>query len=80
MRPTIFLLGLAMLLLATVGLTSCVGNQSSTGEPRIHFEEDFADVGTVPPGISLDYVFRFTNEGDAPLLITGVRIQVVEGC
>ena len=80
MKRMILILSLSVLLLAAVGLLACGGNGSLTGQPRIYFDEDFVDVGIVPPGVSLDYTFHFTNEGDAPLIITDVTIQVVEGC
>jgi len=79
MKRTILILSLGVLL-AAVGLTSCGGNETSIGQPSIHFTEDYVDVGIVPPGISLDYSFRFTNEGDAPLIITDATIRVLEGC
>jgi len=69
-----------LLLLTVVGLLACGGDGSSTGQPRIHFDQDFIDVGIVPPGVSLDYAFHFTNEGDAPLIIRDATIQVLEGC
>jgi len=80
MKRMILILSLSVVLLAAVGLLACGGNGSSTGQPRIYFDEDFVDVGIVPPGVSLDYTFHFTNEGDAPLIITDTTIQVVEGC
>jgi len=79
MKCTILILSLGVLL-AVVGLTSCGGNETSIGQPSIHFAEDYVDVGIVPPGVSLDYSFHFTNEGDAPLMITDAKILVLEGC
>ena len=79
-KRIILILSLSVLLLATVGLLACGGNGSSTGQPRIYIEEDFVDVGVVQPGDSLDYTFHFTNEGDAPLIITDATIEVIEGC
>ncbi|MCK4964797.1 MAG: DUF1573 domain-containing protein [Dehalococcoidia bacterium] len=67
-------------LLAAVGLTACGGNGSPTGQPSIHFDEEYVDEGNVSPGMPLDYSFHFTNEGDAPLIIDDVKIQVIEGC
>ncbi len=80
MKRMILILGLSVLLLAAVGLLACVGNGSLPGQPRIYIEEDFVDVGVVQPGDSLDYTFHFTNEGDAPLIITDATIEVIEGC
>ena len=69
-----------LLLLTVVGLLACGGDGSSTSQPRIHFDQDFIDVGIVPPGVSLDYAFHFTNDGEAPLIIRDATIQVLEGC
>ena len=80
MKRMTLILGLSVLLLAAVGLLACGGNGSSTVQPRIYFDEDFVDVGIVPPGVSLDYAFHFTNEGNAPLIITDATIRVLEGC
>ena len=80
MKRMILILSLSVLLLAAVGLLACRGNGSLTGQPRIHFDEDFVDAGIVPPGVSLNYTFNFTNEGDAPLIINDVGIKVLEGC
>jgi len=80
MRRMAVMISLSVLLLAAVGLTACGGNGSATGQPRIHFGNVSVDVGTVPPGDRLDYIFHFTNEGDAPLIIDDVKIVAVEGC
>ena len=80
MRRMAIMISLSVLLLAAVGLTACGGNGSPTGQPRIQFGNESVDVGTVPPGDILDYIFYFTNEGDAPLKIDDVKIQVIEGC
>lgn len=55
-------------------------NGPSTGQPRIHFDEDFVDVGRVPSGDSVDYTFHFKNMGDAPLIIEDVSALALEGC
>lgn len=80
MRRVTIMISLSVLL-AAVGLTACGGNGSPTGQPRIQFDEYYyVDVGNVSPGVPLDYSFHFTNEGDAPLKIDDVKIQVIEGC
>ena len=57
------------------------GSEPSTGQPVIHFDQETVDVGTVPPGVALDYSFHFTNEGDAPLIVDAeTDIDVLEGC
>lgn len=80
MRRMAVMISLSVLLLAAVGLTACGGNGSATGQPSIHFDEEYVDAGNVSPGVPLDYSFHFTNEGDAPLKIDDVKIQVIEGC
>lgn len=81
MKRIVLMSGLSVLLLVSVGLTACGGNGSSTGQPLIHFDQDTVDVGTVPPGVALDYSFHFTNEGNAPLIVDDdVGIKVLEGC
>ena len=80
MKRIVLMWSLSVLLLATVGLLGCGDKGPSTGQPRIYIEEDFVDVGVVQPGDSLDYTFHFTNEGDAPLIITDATIEVIEGC
>ena len=72
---------LSLLLLVTLGLTACGGSESTTGQPVIHFDQENVDVGTVPPGVALDYSFHFTNEGDAPLIVDAdADVDIVEGC
>jgi len=81
MKRIVPILILSVLLLVALVLTACGGNGSSTGQPRIHFDQDSVDVGTVPPGVALEYFFIFTNEGDAPLIVDDdVGINVLEGC
>jgi len=70
-----------MILLVAVILTACGGNGATAGQPAINFDQETVDVGTVPPGVALDYSFRFTNEGDAPLIVDDdVAIKTLEGC
>ena len=71
---------LGVLLLVTLGLTACGGNEPSAGQPVIHFDQETVDVGIVSAGFVLDYSFNFTNQGDAPLKISDVGIKVLEGC
>lgn len=40
---------------------------------KITFEEENYDFGEVDEGAIVDHVFRFTNTGKAPLLISGAR-------
>ena len=81
MKRIVLMSILSVLLLAAVGLTACGGNEPSTGQSVIHFDQETVDVGTVPPGVVLDYSFHFTNEGDAPLIVDAdADVDVLEGC
>jgi hypothetical protein len=72
---------LSVLLLAALGLTACNGSEPSTGEPRIHFDQETVDLGVIPPGDAINYSFHFTNVGDAPLIVDKhVHIKTLEGC
>ncbi len=52
----------------------------STAQPKIHFDEDFVDLGMVPHGDVVDYTFDFRNMGDAPLIIGDASAKALEGC
>lgn len=43
------------------------------GQPQITFDKDLHPFGTIFSGERVVYSFRFTNTGDAPLIITGTR-------
>jgi hypothetical protein len=43
------------------------------GEPKIVFESQAHDFGTVQPNAPLTHSFVFTNQGAAPLLIEKVK-------
>jgi hypothetical protein len=68
--------------------TSCSGDPASSragsggmetsanegqGAPVISFDKDQHQFGTIFSGERVVYSFRFTNTGDAPLVITGTR-------
>ncbi|MEE8470692.1 MAG: rhodanese-like domain-containing protein [Dehalococcoidia bacterium] len=55
-------------------------SESSTGQPRIYFDEDSVDMGKVPWGDSAPYTFHFKNVGAAPLIIEDVSVLALEGC
>ena len=65
MKKVVFLLGI-MLLMAGAAKAQDAKNQSG---PEIEFEEIFHDYGDVPYNGNGECEFRFTNTGDAPLLI-----------
>ena len=70
-----------MILLVAVVLTACGGNGATAGQPAINFDQETVDIGNVSPGVTLEYSFRFTNEGDAPLIVDDdVAIKTLEGC
>jgi hypothetical protein len=70
-----------MILLVAIILTACGGNGTTAGQPAINFDQETVDIGNVSPGVALDYSFRFTNEGDAPLIVDDdVAIKTLEGC
>jgi hypothetical protein len=50
-----------------------VSAAGTVGQPRIEFEKDLHQFGTIFSGERVVYSFRFTNTGDAPLVITGTR-------
>jgi hypothetical protein len=41
--------------------------------PEIFFEKMVHDFNNIVAGEKVSYAFRFTNSGDSPLLITGIR-------
>ena len=48
--------------------------------PRISFDKDSVDIGKVPADIPINFVFRFTNVGNAPLDIINVWVKALRGC
>lgn len=71
-------LGLAVI---AVILTLAVTNSKITASlkaPKIVFKEDVHDFGKVERGPELQYNFKFTNKGNAPLIIE--RVQTSCGC
>ena len=51
---------------------------ASEGNAKIVFSEESHDFGKVKPGPVLEYSFKFTNEGDKPLVIE--KVQTSCGC
>jgi hypothetical protein len=47
--------------------------QGSDGEAVMSFEKNTHDFGQIVSGEKVSFAFRFTNTGDAPLLITNTR-------
>ncbi len=52
---------------ADVGM---VDNADGEGQPAFKFEKESHDFGTIDEGTLAEYDFKFTNTGDAPLIIT----------
>ena len=53
-------------------------DNTNTAVPEIKFEEEVYDFGKVIQGEKVTYSFRFTNAGDADLIISGVSASC--GC
>ena len=41
--------------------------------PEIAFAEDFHNFGEIEEGVVVEHVFRFTNEGEGPLIISNAQ-------
>ena len=65
MKKVVFLLGIILLM---AGAAKAQDAKTQSG-PEIEFEEIFHDYGDVPYNGNGECEFRFTNTGDAPLLI-----------
>src|SRR6056297_2151535 len=71
------------LIILSTGLYSCnpsgsdiAENNTETSEektPEIAFDKNIHDFGKIISGERVAYGFKFSNTGNAPLLITGVR-------
>lgn len=55
------------------------GQQASTQNgPVVTFEKSTHDFGDITQGDKVEYIYKFTNTGTEPLLITNVQVQC--GC
>lgn len=54
-------------------LTAASDLTASEGTAKILFEKDYHDFGTVSQGSRLEYSFRYTNDGNKPLVIESVQ-------
>lgn len=59
-------------------LTAVSDLSASEGAAKIFFTEETHDFGNVEQGTHLEYSFKFTNEGDKPLVIE--KVQPSCGC
>jgi hypothetical protein len=76
---TLFTMLFAIAISATVFLAVSNKKLSASSEnPKIVFTEDYHDFGKVEAGPVLEYSFKFTNEGDKPLVIE--KVQPSCGC
>jgi hypothetical protein len=73
-----FIVGLAAIFTIMFFLVNNSKLTASLKAPKIVFKEDVHDFGKVPRGPELQYNFRFTNKGNAPLVIE--RVQTSCGC
>ncbi len=48
-------------------------NKAENGQAKIEFEKTEHDFGKIITGERVAYGFRFTNTGNSPLLISGIR-------
>jgi hypothetical protein len=73
-----FVVGLAAILTIMFFVVNNSKLTASLKAPKIIFKEDVHDFGKVPRGPELQYNFKFTNKGNAPLVIE--RVQTSCGC
>lgn len=59
--------------LALMALVAFIGFTTQAQQAKITFEHDTIDYGTITKGSNGVRVFKFTNTGDAPLVITDVK-------
>ncbi|HIN39785.1 MAG TPA: DUF1573 domain-containing protein, partial [Flavobacteriales bacterium] len=53
--------------------TSAYGDETSEELPKIIFEKNAYDFGKIIQGEKVTLSFKFTNEGDADLIVTSAR-------
>jgi hypothetical protein len=73
-----FVVGLAAVLTIMFFVINNSKLTASLKAPKIVFKEDVHDFGKVPRGPELQYNFKFTNKGNALLVIE--RVQTSCGC
>ena len=69
-----------LVLFSLVGAVLLAACSQQEPQPRIHFDQDYVDAGTIPFGERLTYTFDFSNTGNAPLVMGNVTAEALEGC
>lgn len=77
-KTTYFIAGLIVIAIIMVLVVNNSRLTASLRSPKIVFKEEVHDFGKVPRGPELQYNFKFTNKGNADLLIE--RVQTSCGC
>ena len=77
-KTTVFIAGLAVVFTVMFLVITNSKISASLRSPKIVFKEELHDFGNVPRGPELQYNFKFTNKGNAPLKIE--RVATSCGC
>ncbi len=77
-KTSYFVVGLAVIFTIMFFVLNNSKLTASLKAPKIVFKEEVHDFGKVPRGPELQYNFKFTNKGNANLLIE--RVQTSCGC
>jgi hypothetical protein len=54
-------------------IEEAVGTELVEGTPAFSFDSEFHDFGEITEGTVAEHIFRFTNTGDAPLIISNAQ-------
>ncbi len=77
-KATYFVVGMAVIVTIMFFVLNNSKLTASLKAPKIVFKEDVHDFGKVPRGPEIQYNFKFTNKGNANLIIE--RVQTSCGC
>lgn len=77
-KTTYFVVGMAVIVTIMFFVLNNSKLTASLKAPKIVFKEDVHDFGKVPRGPEIQYNFKFTNKGNANLIIE--RVQTSCGC
>jgi hypothetical protein len=69
------LIGAGMLICACNNSNKTAGGTTGNASdlPKMKFEKEAYDFGKIKSGVKVSYDFKFTNTGNAPLIITDAR-------